>query len=149
MSGWIWAILGLLLILLEFFVPQFVIFFFGVGALLTAAITMLVPGFIDRVPAQFLLWATSSLLFTSLLRRYCSRWFRGTIADGATVDEIGRTATVVEAIAPNSPGRIRFGGTTWEASSFDEEFTVGTNVTIIDKNNLEYVVTGTQLTSDS
>ena len=44
MSGWIWAILGLLLILLEFFVPQFVIFFFGVGALLTAAITALVPG---------------------------------------------------------------------------------------------------------
>ena len=47
MNGWIWAILGLLLILVEFFVPQFVIFFFGVGALVTAAVTALVPGLID------------------------------------------------------------------------------------------------------
>lgn len=148
MSGWIWAILGLLLILLEFFVPQFVIFFFGVGALLTAAITALVPGFIDRVPAQFLLWATSSLVFTSLLRRYVARWFRGEPADTPTTDEIGRTATVVEAIAPERPGRIRFGGTTWKASSFDEELAVGTDVTIIEKTNLAYVVTGTRLTAE-
>lgn len=149
MNGWIWAILGLLLILVEFFVPQFVIFFFGVGALVTAAVTALVPGFIDRVPAQFLLWAATSLLSMAVMRRYVSRWFQGETADATTPEEIGRTATVVEPIAPERPGRIRFGGTTWEASSFDEELAVGASVTIIDKNNLEYIVTGTKLTSDS
>ena len=40
---YIWAGLGLLLILIEFTAPGFVIFFFGVGALITAGLVAVFP----------------------------------------------------------------------------------------------------------
>ncbi len=144
--------IGLVLILSEFAVPQFVVFFFGLGALLNALLVALVPGLQPRIPLQILLWAVTSGVSLAFLRRYAARWFRGddlkpgTEGDNAT----GETAVVTERIAPTQPGRIRFRGTTWEAKSFDETIAEGTTVTILQQESLAYIVTaGDLLEEDS
>jgi membrane protein implicated in regulation of membrane protease activity len=140
---WIlWSVVGIGLILSEFLVPGFVVFFFGLGSLVTALLTGLLPGLQSRVPLQILIFLASSGLSLAFLRRYFSKVFRGRFAGEDEPDEyLGSTVTVVERIAPEKPGRIRYQGTTWSARSYTEELEEGQKVQIIDRDNLTFVVT--------
>lgn len=138
----IWAIAGLLMIVSEFVITDFVMFFFGLGALLTGVLTFFVPGIADSLLLQFLLWGGFSGLSLLTLRRYFGRTFRGKRFDSKAQDHlVGRNARVVEEILPNSPGRISCDGTTWKAVSYDEHFSSGEKVTIIQQEGIGYVVT--------
>lgn len=148
-SASIWAIAGLLMILAEFVVPQFVIFFFGLGALINATLLVVLPRFVSNIPLQLLIWALTSSISLFALRRYAAKWFRGSPATPDGDSDAGRTAEVVETITPETPGRIRFSGTTWKAISYDEEIPVGSTVTILKKENLSYLVTRGDLLGDS
>lgn len=147
MSAGLWAVIGLLLILSEFAVPQFVVFFFGLGALLNALLVVLIPGLEPRIPLQIVLWALTSGVSLAFLRRYAARWFRGDDIKPGTegVDAAGETAVVTEEISPDHPGRIRFRGTTWQAKTFDETIAEGKTVTILQKESLAYIVTAGDL----
>lgn len=135
-----WAILGLLLVLAEFVVPQFVVFFFGMGALLNALLVAAVPGLSGRIPAQILLWIATSSISLSFLRKYFARTFRGD--DGKSDDSgfVGKMAEVIEPIDPENPGRVRFAGSTWKAIAYDETVSVGQRVAILQKDGLTLVV---------
>jgi len=137
----IWALIGILLIASELLIPGFVIFFFGAGALLTALLSWLVPGISGSVGLQGILWAASSVLFLSFLRRHFSRIFRGQEISLVHDEHVGMKATVSEPIAPGAPGRVRYQGTTWTARSDTESFEVGQTVQIIKEENLTLVVT--------
>jgi membrane protein implicated in regulation of membrane protease activity len=142
MGAVFWAILGFLLIASEFAVPGFVIFFFGVGALINALLTAIVPSLASRIPLLLVIWAAGSGISLALLRRYFAKVFRGTLLDGSNDAEfVGKTAEVAEPIAPDSPGRIRFEGTTWTAVSYDETIDVGERVDIIQKEGTKFIVT--------
>jgi membrane protein implicated in regulation of membrane protease activity len=146
-SASFWAVIGLLLVLAEFVVPQFVVFFFGLGALLNALLALVIPGLAGRLPLQLLIWAATSSVSLALLRRYGAPWFRGENrrpGDDAE-DGAGATAEVIEGITPERPGRIRFRGTTWQARTFDETIPVGATVTILQKESLTYIVTAGDL----
>ncbi len=145
MTSLIWAIAGLLLILSEFFIPEFVVFFFGMGALLNALLVVVVPGLAERLPLQLVIWAATSGLSLALLRKYASRWFRGDDAGRNEDADLGATAEVTEEIRPDQSGRIRLHGTTWNAVAFDETIPPGTTVTILKKENLNYIVTAGDL----
>jgi len=151
-SAGLWAVIGLVLILAEFAVPQFVVFFFGLGALLNSLLVALIPGLQPRIPLQIALWAVTSGVSLAFLRRYAARWFRGDDLKPGTEgdDATGQTAIVTDPITPDHPGRIRFRGTTWEARSFDETIAEGTTVTILQQESLAYIVTaGDLLEEDS
>jgi membrane protein implicated in regulation of membrane protease activity len=138
-------------VLSEFVVPQFVVFFFGLGALLNAVLTLIVPGLANRLPLQLLVWAATSGISLGLLRRYGAPWFRGETrhpGDDAS-DGAGSTAEVVESITPERPGRIRFRGTTWQARTFDETIPAGATVTILQKESLTYIVTAGDLLGEN
>jgi membrane protein implicated in regulation of membrane protease activity len=146
-----WAVMGLLLILAEFIVPQFVIFFFGAGALINALLVALVPGLASRLPLQLVLWAFTSGISLALLRKYASRWFRGdtrAVENDADRDA-GLTATVSARITGAEPGRITLHGTSWRAVAYDETIEAGSVVTILRKENLTYVVTAGDLLGDN
>ena len=139
----IWAIAGLALVLAEFIVPQFVIFFFGMGALLNSLILALVPALQQHIPLQIVIWLGLSTLSLFGLRRYFSRWFKGRKYEENDQSElVGSHAQVIEDITPDSPGRIRFGGTTWTAYAIDESFSKGDTVAIIRREGMRYLVTG-------
>lgn len=143
-----WTIAGLLLILSEFVVPQFVVFFFGLGALLNAVLVSVIPGLSQRIPLQLMIWAITSGVSLALLRRYAARWFRGEEISRHEDDDAGKTATVIEDITPTRPGRISFHGTTWTAKTYDDKIASGRTVTILKKEDLSYIVTAGDLLNE-
>lgn len=139
---YIWAIAGVLMIGSEIFFSDFVMFFFGLGALLTGIITLMFPDIALNIPFQFGLWIILSSVSLLTLRRYFSKTFRGSILSENRQDEmIGRSARVVEEISPDKPGRISFEGTTWKAVCYGEHFMPDDRVTIIQQEGIGYVVT--------
>jgi inner membrane protein len=142
MAPLIWAILGLVFILAEFAVPEFVIFFFGVGALLNSLLTALIPGLAANIPLQILTWLGLSAATLFSLRRYLAGWFKGRMFDREDQDEwIGKTAKVTQTIDPDTPGRISFRGTTWVAESYGETFEPGERVEILRREGTRFLVT--------
>ncbi len=141
MIGTIWAVAGLLLVLSEFVVPQFVVFFFGAGALLNALLVTVVPPLRSRITVQLLLWFLTSGVSLWLLRRYVAGWFRGDDYVGEDESALGKTGTVVETIPEGGSGRVRFGGTTWQAQCLEGAIDEGATVTVLEKRGVTLVVT--------
>ena len=73
----IWLIAGLLMIGAEFIIPGFVIFFFGVGAIILSGLTWLIPGLQSNYLLQFIIWIASSGLTLAFLRKFFSKIFKG------------------------------------------------------------------------
>lgn len=121
------AIAGVGLIILEIFTPSFIMLPAGLAFLATAALSPLLPG----------LTATLALLVINLTVTYAAFqhlvWPRieKTAPRTAASGMIGKTATVVEAIRPDtSSGYVKLYGDTWQAIG-SEAFEVGERVAIV------------------
>jgi membrane protein implicated in regulation of membrane protease activity len=145
--SFIWAALGILLILSEFFIPGFVIFFFGAGAVITGILTALLPFLGNSILAQVLIWLGTSTLSLLGLRKYLSKVFKGKLIKPKDQEalEAGKDAKVLEKISPDKPGRISFQGTSWEAWTFDEIIKKGSEVHILKQEGMKYWVTAKDL----
>jgi membrane protein implicated in regulation of membrane protease activity len=138
-----WALTGVVCIGLEMLLPGFVIFFFGIGGLLTAALCF-IPFVSDMVWLQLIVFVASSVLSLVFLRRRFKRIFAGTVFDpkkgDVEEDGIGEIADVIENVGSVNEGRIRFRGTSWKSFSRDGEFSAGSKVRIISRENMTYIV---------
>lgn len=142
MMALIWAIVGVVLIISEFFIPGFVIFFFGAGALFNALLTALIPPLQNSILLQVFVWLAASGLSLFTLRKYFSKIFKGRLVDGkGSTDYAGEKAVVTEDITPDKQGRIRFQGTSWKAMSYNETLKAGETVEILKEDNLTFIVT--------
>jgi len=138
----VWAILGLVFVFCEFFIPGLVIAFFGVGALITALTTLL--HITPNLSLQLLVFMISSLALLGLLRKYVKRTFLGS---GKGVDdlpnfniEIGKIVPVVEFIQPGEVGgKVRYQGAPWSARA-EEPISPGESVKIVGCDNLTLIV---------
>ena len=140
MISLIWAILGIILMALEAVIPGFVIFFFGLGALITA-LAALLPGIGTAYWLQAIIWIASSAGSMAFLRKKLDKVFKGKLIENKSSEYIGKRAVVIEEISPEKPGRIRFEGTSWKAESYTETIPEGEEVEILEKENLTCVVT--------
>lgn len=136
----IWFIIGILFLFAELIMPGFIIFFFGIGGLITAFLTLVFG--IENVAVQILIFIASSLLSLVFLRRFFSKLFRGKVENkGGLSDEfIGRKVMVVREIKPNSlKGKVELNGALWEA---DSEYYIkkDTVVEIIGRKDLTVIV---------
>ncbi len=68
MAWWHWIVAGVLLILLELVVPSFTIFWFGLGALVTGILLLMLPSV--ALKWQILVFLVSSIAFTVCWFRY-------------------------------------------------------------------------------
>lgn len=137
-----WAIVGIIFIFIEFFIPGLVIAFFGVGALITALTTWI--GISPSLPWQLLVFILSSILLLVLLRRYVKRVFYGGTKSELEVPnftvEIGKIVPVVEYIQPGEVGgKVRYQGANWLAKA-DEPIPPGESVKIIGCDNITLLV---------
>jgi membrane protein implicated in regulation of membrane protease activity len=138
---YLWLLAGVLLIGLELLTPGFVVVFFGIGALITGILSLLIPGMPGAFLAQFLTWGATSLLSLIALRRFFTRTFRGKeIADDGHDEFVGQTVEVIEAITHNKAGRVRFQGTTWKAVTYDSDLAAGDSAEIMKKDNITLIV---------
>ena len=138
----IWCILGIIMLLAEFIMPGFVMFFFGVGALFVALLCLITDSL--SINAQLIIFLISSILFLIILRKWFKAVFKGVFnsKDKMPMNKdsyIGETAHVTEKITPCEKGRIEFHGSMWYAES-DMEIAKGAPVVIIEQNNLTFKV---------
>jgi inner membrane protein len=114
MVWWLWAILGIALLILEVVTPGGLFaLFFGIAALVVAALEAL--GVAGPAWLQWLLFAALSVVLVTVVRRR----MRGVLA--ARRDPIdalvGETAVLLDDLPPQGVGRAELRGSPWQARS--------------------------------
>lgn len=133
-----WLVIGVMLFFLEMAVPGFILFFFGMGALVTAVAAWLTP---ISIAWQLALFICTSLIFVLGLRKLIrNTFFSPTVKEGeADLDVMravpGDKGVVSMAIVPPAEGRIKFSGTSWRASA-DEQIEEGEIVAVVYQKDL-------------
>ncbi len=132
-----WAILGVILIFMDIFIPSFVIAFFGGGALITALTTFL--GITPGAASQLVVFIISSITLLVTLRRTLKRLLVGDTRNQNDQEfdvEIGKIIPVIEEInREKGTGRVRYQGTEWSAQA-DGVIPLGESVAIVGRDNL-------------
>lgn len=142
-SSFLWLIFGLALMLAELIMPGFVVFFFGIGALITAALSYF--GIINNFGLQIGVFLASSMIVLFLFRKRFSSSFKGDVSrvmkPGEQLDNIKGTKAVVttDILADGVHGKVELNGTIWEADA-DEFIGKGTVVEIISRTDLKLKV---------
>jgi inner membrane protein len=134
-----WFILGLGLFLLEMVVPGFFIFFFGLGAWITAIVCLIGdPG----VNMQIIIFAVTSVLALLGLRRLIRKKFFSP-KDGHHIDVddefTGKEALAITDFGGQETGKVEFKGTNWTAES-SSAIKSGQRVKIIEKDSFKLIV---------
>lgn len=119
----IWFLVGLVLMLMEFVVPGFIIFFFGVGAWIVALICLLTD---ISLNVQLIIFLVTSVLLFVFLRKWMRTIFVGYKKYGQPSDDdmsefVGKKAVVTKKIDPVTGGKVEFHGTSWSAEAQDGE----------------------------
>ena len=133
-----WLVIGVMLFFLEMAVPGFILFFFGMGALVTALAAWLTP---ISIASQLALFIGASLVFVLGLRKFIqNKFFSSTVKEGdADVDVMhavpGDKGVVSMSIVPPAEGRIKYSGTSWRASA-DEPINEGEIVAVVYQKDL-------------
>jgi membrane protein implicated in regulation of membrane protease activity len=134
-----WFILGLGLFLLELVMPGFIIFFFGLGAWITALICLIGhPG----INLQIIIFAVTSTLLLIALRKIIQNKFlnsKGTRSDDVDDEFTGKEAVAKIDFGGLKQGKVEFKGTSWTAESVSE-IAEGQRVIIIEKNSFKLIV---------
>lgn len=104
---WHWAVFGMLLILAELLIPSFTIFWFGLGALVIAALLALSLQL--TLGMQLLIWALASGTFTILWFRLLRPLMRDRTKAGITREAIcGVSGQVIRSPEEGRRGLVRF-----------------------------------------
>jgi membrane protein implicated in regulation of membrane protease activity len=135
----VWFILGLVLLLLELVLPGFVIFFFGVGAWVTALVCLFAnPG----INLQVVIFAVTSVIALLAFRKLIQNKFiysRNDKSDAVEDEFTGKEAVAVNDFGSDKKGKVEFKGTSWKAES-RSEIHAGQTVIIIEKDNFKLIV---------
>lgn len=107
MAWWHWIVLGVVLVLLELVVPSFTLFWFGLGALVTGLMLVMLPAL--SLKWQLLVFLVSSVAFTVCWFRYFvpRKKIKGLLHDQQSA--IGQTGIAASrALIPGEKGRVVF-----------------------------------------
>jgi len=137
----IWAMVGLILLLMEFAVPGLIIFFFGVGAWIVAATCF----FVDiNTNTQLVIFIVSSVVLLLALRKWLRSIFVGhTYSKQAGTqdmnDMIGQKVIVTKKIDPPQSGAVELHGVKWTATA-ETDIEIGQLVEITGQESLTLIV---------
>jgi inner membrane protein len=127
--AWIgWTIFGIVLIVVEIFTLGFVLFWFGIGALIAALAGFLGIGFLG----QFLIFAVVSISLTFFSRKIFSNYQNNDILTGidSIVGQIGTVSSSSKGVL--NKGEVKVFGSIWTAISDDGELlTEGEKVEVV------------------
>lgn len=113
MEGWLWCVVGVLLLGAELIIPGgFFLFVVGLGAL-GLGLLLLIGAPLNET-AQYLVFAVLSLVFLLTLRKKMSSSLFSSTPD-ISDDLAGKELSVTEAISPGAEGSVEFRGTVWRA----------------------------------
>lgn len=103
---WHWALLGIALCVIEIFLPSFTVLWFGIGALLVALCSMLLP---LSLTAELLIWVlTTTVLAFAWFRFFKPRMLDRTKAGLSREAAVGQIGIIVSAASEHVRGSVRF-----------------------------------------
>ena len=116
----IWFLIGLVLLLSEFFLPGLIILFFGVGCWVASLGLLFMPDMPLNI--QLAIFLISSILSLALLRNYLKKWLgKSEKKDDSNLEEyVGRNCVAETDFVPGIGGKVSFKGALWEATSNSE-----------------------------
>jgi len=135
----IWFLLGLVLFLLELVIPGFFIFFFGLGAWVTALICLIGE---PSTNLQIIIFAVVSVLSLVALRKMMQKKFfyhDENLSDRVEDEFTGKDATAIEDFSSENTGKVEFKGTSWKAES-STQIKAGQTVIIKSKEDFKLKV---------
>lgn len=129
---WHWIVLGIALMVAELAVPQFVLFWFGLGALLVGLSLLVLPGL--GLTAQLLLWTLASLVMIFLWFRVFKRGAHKTRIGMSDANVVGEIGVLTRDVEPFRRGSVRFqkplmGSEVWECIA-DESIQINDRVRV-------------------
>lgn len=133
--GLMWLSIGVLLFVMEMAVPGFILFFFGLAAMITAAGSYLFNWSLNIQLAVFLV---ASLISLFGLRSIVKKVMIGDKIDegeDSILAKGGEHCTVTVAITPPGEGQVKFAGTFWRAEA-DEPIKEGAVVEVVYQEDL-------------
>ena len=133
----IWFIIGFVFFIFEFALPGLILFFFALGAWITAVLDL----FIDlSFNAQIAVFLGASILTILLFRKWVKKLVWSKKHTSEIEDEfLGKTGIAETSIAPGMNGKVDFKGTSWDAKS-DDRIEKGEEVTIIGNDSILLIV---------
>lgn len=136
----IWLIIAFICLIMEIFIPSFILFNFGLGALVGS----LAAGLGVSVEWQILLFSAGTMMSFFLIRPAVKKFAYSRSQNVPTnVDAMpGKTAMVTESIDNTSnKGRVVLDGDVWQARSLNnEKIEKGTPVEIIRTESIILIV---------
>ncbi len=145
LSPLIWLAIGCVIMGLEVVVPGFVVFWFGLGAIVTAALTFF--GVTESGASQWMVFFVSSLSTLGLWQLYFKKFFKGKVVDDVRDATLtNRRGRVTKRITPNMVGQVELydvfhGLKTWSAQSNSElSFEEGEEVQVVEADGIKLIV---------
>lgn len=138
---WAFVIGGVLLMLIEAVVPGGIAFFLGIGGVVVGGLRAF--GLLVDPLSSVVTWVFLSTGLTIALRPLMLRFVQGDVSLAMTDEDaeaMGETVTVLEPVAPESPGRIRFRGASWDARTLQGRLPKGAEAQLLYRDNLTWVV---------
>lgn len=136
----IWLIIALISFIMEIFIPSFVLFNFGIGAVLGS----FAAGLNLSLEWQILFFSVGTLVSFFLIRPAMKKFaYRRSDGFKTNIDAmLGRQATVTEEISnENNRGRVSLDGDIWQARSHSNEIIpAGSLVEIVQLSSIILIV---------
>lgn len=134
LQPWHWAVIGMLLMIGELFIPSFAMLWFGVAALVTALLLWAVPmGLLSQVVIWLGLSIVACILWFRLIQPRIKTRTKAGLGGSVIVGEIGM---IVSPVMANGLGVVRFsvpkvGAAEWACRTLDgRPIEVGTRVIV-------------------
>jgi len=135
---WIWLAAAGVFLILELATPTMIFICFVIGAIVAAIMAQIWPEYYYWQMAAFAVLSSALIPFTRKFARKISK----PSPELSNVDRmIGRAATVIETVGPDTEGKVRFEGELWRATA-ERSFDVNTKVKV-------KAVSGTRLVVES
>ncbi len=134
-----WFFIGLVLLLLELVLPGFFIFFFGLGAWITAVVCLIGE---PSVNLQIIIFAITSVLTLVALRKIIQKRFfdsKGDESEKIEDEFTGKEGIALADFGSDTDGKVEFKGTAWRADS-KSDIKEGQTVIITNKENFKLTV---------
>lgn len=138
MSWYIWLIIAGLFIIIETFTSGFLIFWFGIGAL----VSMIISIFIEDIFIQTIIFIISSVILIFATKPFVKKFTNSKTISTNINSLIGKTGIVVKEIDNlASVGQVKVTGELWSAKSIDNQIiSENTKVEIIKIDGVKLIV---------
>lgn len=138
MSWYIWLIIAGLFIIIETFTSGFLIFWFGIGAL----VSMIISIFIEDIFIQTIIFIISSVILIFATKPFVKKFTNSQTISTNINSLIGKTGIVVKEIDNlASVGQVKVNGELWSAKNIDNQIiSENTKVEIIKIDGVKLIV---------